>query len=295
MTDTTQVPVPVAIADVIKNPLLEKINKMPGATFRIPSKGLLYTNGEIDESVVNGELLIKPMTTIDEIYMRTPDMLFQGSAIDVVFKRTMPQIKKPLDLFVNDVDYLLTCLRKISYGNFIPINHKCTICGEVPDPKDKTKTVDRIHEYEVPIDYFLSQTKEIDANNTDNMKLLLSNGFTVMLRPAMMREMLEMYQITNKDDYDPEEQRDIQLKTLLMVIKSVDDVTDQKFIFEWLDALPIEIFEEFSGKIEAVNNWGTTFKYTFNCKDCHSPQSIDTVLNPLYFFILPSAPKTKNK
>ena len=113
-----------------ENPLLKRKNKFPGETYRLPSKGLLYFNGELDEEVKDGEVIIYPMTTLDEIYMKTPDMLFQGTAIDTVFKRCIPQIKQPLNLLSNDVDYLLAALRKVSYGNHILINHNCSFCGE---------------------------------------------------------------------------------------------------------------------------------------------------------------------
>lgn len=280
------------VKDIVKNPLLDKINKMPGATFRIPSRGLLYTNGELDGDVKDGEVLVKPMTAIDEIYMRTPDMLFQGTAIDVVFKRAIPEIKQPLELYANDVDYLLTCLRKVSYGNTIPISHKCTFCGEYPDPKNPEQVRERIHEYLVPIDHFLQSSKEITAEAIEKMHIELSNGFHVLLRPARMREMLELYQRNDDTNKSPEQVRDMLLKSLLMTIKSVDDITDTSFIFEWLDKLPRNVLEEFAKSIEGVNNWGATFNYKFECIDCHEEQTIDTVLNPLYFFILPSSPTT---
>ncbi len=31
------------------NPLLRRLNKLPGITIGLPSKGLFYTNGELDE------------------------------------------------------------------------------------------------------------------------------------------------------------------------------------------------------------------------------------------------------
>jgi hypothetical protein len=78
------------------NPLLEKLKKkIPGETFRLPSRGLFYTNGELDPEVENGEIVIYPMTTVDELALRSPDMLFQGTAITQVIRRTVPQILKP--------------------------------------------------------------------------------------------------------------------------------------------------------------------------------------------------------
>ena len=39
----------------IPNPLLASL-RIPGETFRLPSHGLFYTDGELDDSVVNGEV-----------------------------------------------------------------------------------------------------------------------------------------------------------------------------------------------------------------------------------------------
>ena len=96
------------------NPLLDRLNRMPGETIRLPSLGQFYEHGELEEGVVNGEIVLNPMTMTDEIMMKSPDMLFQGTAIERVFQRCSPQIKKPLDLLSSDVDFILTHLRKIS-------------------------------------------------------------------------------------------------------------------------------------------------------------------------------------
>jgi len=94
MTDSDKkitIPSPTKVSDY--NPLLERFNKMPPETFRMPSGGALYKNGEIDDDVIDGEIIIYPMTTVDELTMRSPDMLFQGTAIENVFRRCMPRLK----------------------------------------------------------------------------------------------------------------------------------------------------------------------------------------------------------
>jgi len=106
------------------NPLL-RVNKMPGETFRLPSRGIFYKNGELDASVANGEVVVKPMTLLDELYLKTPDMLFQGTAVEEVFKRCIPEILKPQQLFMNDVDYLVLCLRKVTFGDNFEIDYIC--------------------------------------------------------------------------------------------------------------------------------------------------------------------------
>lgn len=42
------------------NPLLSRI-QMPGETFALPSGGVFYTHGELDDSVVNAEVRVHPI------------------------------------------------------------------------------------------------------------------------------------------------------------------------------------------------------------------------------------------
>ena len=269
------------------NPLLDKLNKMPGVTFRLPSKGLLYKNGELATDVKDGEVVVYPMTTLDELYMKTPDMLFQGTAIEHVFKKRIPQIKKPMELFGNDVDFLLTALRKVSYGDFIPIKHRCTLCGE--------KT-DEVHTYDIPLNYFLSKTKELSIGDKDNLTFTLSLGYKVTLRPSKLNEVLELYRFNNmQDTTQADELNTLMIKSLCSTIDNVDGIDDRAQIEEWILELPKGVVEEFQGKLEKVNNWGVEFKFEFDCIDCQGHQVINTVLNPLYFFILPSDQKTNQE
>ena len=65
---------PVAAPPVSPNPLLERI-KLPGDSFALPSGGLFYGEGVLDPSVSNAEIHVHPMTTLDEITMKSPDLL----------------------------------------------------------------------------------------------------------------------------------------------------------------------------------------------------------------------------
>ena len=110
------------------NPLLARVN-LPGETFKLPSGGILYDDDEISSDVKDGELHVLPMTTYDEILLRTPDLLFSGDAIKQVFNRCVPQVTNPMLLFAKDVDFLLLCLRKVTYGDEmeVPYTHTCIV------------------------------------------------------------------------------------------------------------------------------------------------------------------------
>lgn len=280
MSDVTDVVTEIAKKE---NPLLKRKSKFPGETFRIPSRGLMYFNGELDEEVKDGEVVVYPMTTLDEIYMKTPDMLFQGTAIESVFQRCIPQVKKPMQLYANDVDFLLTCLRKVSYGEYVPITHICPHC-----PKEKAKPND----YNIPLNYFILNCKQFEDAELSHLKMTLSTGEKLILRPSTFQEMMRIMQIDDIEIKSPEEMNDLLISTIASTVRKVNDVEDKTQIEEWLKTLPTKIISEFSTDLERLNRWGPNFEYTIECKDCNKSQKIKTIINPLYFFTLPSSPKT---
>lgn len=268
-------------APVRVNPLLEKLKrKIPGETFRLPSRGLFYKNSELDPEVEDGEIVVYPMTTVDELMMRSPDMLFQGTAITEVIGRCVPQILKPSRLIASDVDFILTALRKVSYGPLLPIAHKCEFC-EAPE-KD----------YGLPIDYFIQKTKEITAEQYEAMNVVI-NEYNIKLRPCVFEEMIKILQQQHGEDLDTVEKVSDWIDTsLAAIIRSVDGVTDNVQITEWLKALPRGIKEELTLAVPRINQWGLEFAYEIACDSCGKKADIKSTLNPTGFFTLPSNPRT---
>lgn len=109
------------------NPLLAKQKSiLPGQTFRIPSKGVFYENqGILADEVVDGEVAVYPMRLKEELSMKSIDGIFQGTAITDTIRYCVPQILKPEKLASEDIDYLLTAIKKISHGNYITYRDKC--------------------------------------------------------------------------------------------------------------------------------------------------------------------------
>jgi hypothetical protein len=269
-----------------ENPLLKRMQKIiPGTTIRLPSKGIFYKNGELDVDVQGGEIIISPMTTKDELIIRSPDMLFQGTAIEQIVARCAPQVLKPTELFAKDIDYILVMLRKLSYGNDIIINFTCPTCVLKADKNEKVTP----HDYPVSIDYFIRKSKEI--TDLTKYQISLNNGMNVKLRPSKFAEMIKMNQL-NDNVTTPDELEEIITTSILAVIEAVDDVDNQDFIKEWLKKIPVLTMKEIVDKIAEANNWGPDFNYKINCKDCETEHDISYILNPVSFFTLPSSQET---
>jgi len=263
------------------NPLVQKIQRIPGETFKLPSRGIFYRNGELDSEVINGELVVYPMTGYDELLFRSPDALFQGTAISNVIKRCVPTVLKPLELSANDVDFLLTCIRKVTYGENITIKYKCT--------SEKCQKKDTEHEYHVSLLKFIMSSKQITQEEIDKLTFVLGNLFTVKLRPAKMVDLISVYQ-NNIPEYDDkfEAQYANHIKVLVSIIDSVDGIEDKEMITEWVDALKANLADDLLKQIHNLNNWGVEFKYNITCKDCKKLVEVTTPMNPLHFFMKPS-------
>lgn len=258
-----------------KNPLLDKLHKIPGNTYRLPSRGMFYRNGEIDPTVEDGEVEVHSMTAADELMMKSPDMLFQGTAVTRVIERCVPQVLKAGNLLVPDVDYLLTCIRRVSFGPTIVVPHRCPHC-ESPKELD----------YIVPLDHFIRQTKELTEEEFKNMKILLNDMYEVRMRPCEFLQMVKIIQMGDKlnSDSSAEEVDGWLCQSLAAVIKSVDGVTDTENIREWAAALPLAMRHELSDKITSLNQWGPDFKYATKCHTCKKNIELVTSINPTNFF-----------
>jgi len=257
------------------NPLLKRAI-IPGETFQLPSKGLMYNNGEIAEDVLNGELIVNPMITLDELILKTPDRLLNGTAIAEVFQRCVPQVLKPLNLFSKDLDYLLICLRKITYGDEFPYEyeHNC---------KDAES-----HSYMISLDQMISKTKTLSTNTIQQeYKVTLPNGQVVEIEPPRYKQVLEFFQVYNSDEANKLGTQDLAnqiIKSTVNIIKHVDGITDKQHIFEWANTLPSGYIKQIGSVVENASEWGPDLDVEIVCKDCKTPVQIQMSLNPISFF-----------
>jgi len=260
-----------------ENPLLSRV-QMPGETFRLPSGGIFYNNGELDETVSNAEVRVYPMTVIDEIVIKTPDMLFSGEAVNEVFSRCIPQIKEPKRLLAKDVDFLLLCLRKVSYGNMVEFEHAHVGCKKVDKPTN--------HTYSVDVNHFIQNTKSIDPTTVSNVfSVKLPNEQVVKMQPIRFDDFVDLMQAQEDGNLTPQQHADKLVNSLSNIIVSVDEIGSQDLIIEWLRQVSPNYITIINDKIEETVKWGPDFMYTVACKDCGEKQEIMAPLNPLVFFI----------
>lgn len=110
------------------NPLRQYF-RQPAIYIKLPSGGKNYPEGSL-EWPANGELPVYPMTAVDEITYRTPDALFNGTAVVDVIKSCIPNIVDPWHMPATDVDTALVAIRIASYGHTMEFETVCPHCTE---------------------------------------------------------------------------------------------------------------------------------------------------------------------
>lgn len=259
------------------NPLLARI-QLPGETFKLPSGGLFYTDGELADHVKDAEVQVHPMTVLDEIMIKTPDMLFSGKAVQDVFGRCIQDVLKPNQLLAKDVDFLLLCLRKVSYGDTLEMEAVHYDCPAVVDPD--------IHSYMVDVNTFIKNSKLMDPTSVkQHFFVELPNKQKVNMSPIRFEDFVILMQLQDEANQSPEEQVTELTKTLANVIVNVDEITDKAMIIEWLKILKPEYLKILRGRMEDTVQWGPDFMFTYTCKDCDEMREVIAPLNPLAFFI----------
>ncbi len=254
------------------NPLLERVN-IPGEKFRVPSGGLFYTNGELDDSVKDGEIYAQPMNAMDELVLKSPDKLLSGEAVTELLQKCTPSVLKPGDLLAKDVDYLMMCLRMISYGPQIELTatHTCK------DAKEQS--------YSIEIRPILQEAKPIDPTSLDSFNVTLDTGQVVQLHPPRFLSTVRLYQVFGDDSTDSAEEMGVQLlETIADMIQSVDDHTDSEDITEWLKKIRVGDVQVISEKIAELSDWGIDPIVTVKCKDCKKNMEVIVPVNPISFF-----------
>lgn len=116
----------------MQNNPLRQYFRQPAIYVRLPSQGQFYPPGSLTETA-NGEYPVLPMTTRDEITYRTPDALFNGSAVAEVIGSCVPNIRDPWGTPNIDLDTLLIAIRIASYGHQLDVGSRCPSCSNEAD------------------------------------------------------------------------------------------------------------------------------------------------------------------
>ena len=113
------------------NPLAKHF-RQPSIYLKLPSGGAHWPEGSIDIPVT-GDIPILPMSTKDEIVLKTPDALLNGQGVVDVIQSCCPSIKDAWKMPSVDIDAVIIAIRIASYGNQMEFTSECPHCKTTND------------------------------------------------------------------------------------------------------------------------------------------------------------------
>ena len=272
------------------NPLLTRI-KLPGRVFQLPSKGIFYKPGEVlDETVKDGEIQVHAMSAIAEIKLRSPDLLYSGIALKEICEECIPSIKR-YDLLINkDVDAIFFFLNISTYGSDKTIEtiHECNL--------------EKYNKYNINLEATIANTNNDiikDSKKIEDLSTLtLDNGQVIKLKPVTYISTVELSQLNqeilkdlrekldkNESNVDIKNIEKYMIKDIISSINSVDNISDDIMISEWLRYLPRVYIDQIVDQIHKFNDWGIKRTFDLKCPDCGESFEYDAGLDPINFFL----------
>jgi len=250
----------------INNNPLKQYFRRPAVHLRLPSKGKYYADNVID-TPPTGELPVYPMTAIDEITVKTPDALFNGSAIPELIKSCIPDIKDPWSINNIDLDAVLISIKAATGDGDMDLDTICPACAE------ETK-------YGISLVGMLTQLK--DGGYDQELSI---NELLIKFRPLTYREMnsagmnqFEIQKAFNSIEQLPDDQEKAEKAKLAIMM--ITELTMQ------LLATAIEYISTPSARVDETEY---ILDFLKNCdkesynkiKDYHAKLKEDTSIKPL--------------
>ena len=277
---------------IVNNPLAKHF-RQPAVFLKLPSGGKFYPTGTL-ELGATGELPIYPMTVKDELMLKTPDALMNGSSMANMIASCCPNIKDPWAIPVTDLDPILIAIRLASYGNAMDMTSQCGNCeAENEHTIDLRAVLDSV-----------KPTKSFDQ------KVLLDK-LVFELQPQNYKELNQINMITFEQqklisvindselaDNDKRQQfqesfrklTDLNLGTLVACIKAItmDDgteVVEKDLIKDYLEHCDRKTFELVRDTILKVTKENGLAPVELICNECKTEYKATLEFNQSNFFV----------
>jgi len=241
-----------------ENPLKQYF-RQPVMHLPLPSKGKFYEEGVLDMPPT-GELPIYPMTAIDEITYKTPDALFNGSAIPSIVKSCVPAFNDPWRMLTFDLNALLVAIRIATYGEEMDVSSTCPKCNA-------TNT------YTINCHHLLKEDANIDLYDEP----LRFGDLEIYFKPMTYKDSMDSFQIgieearleqlANNDDLTDDQKIEIlteafkkistyTLNAITASIRSIKTpeaiVTNSEHIQDFLRNCDTKVFEDIKNHLAAL-------------------------------------------
>lgn len=272
------------------NPLM-KYGRHPSLYIKLPSNG--HYNDPDDILFENGEIPIYAQTAADDIILKSPDALMNGTAISKVILSCAPNIKNPTKLTSPDLDCILLAIKTATTGPRMELEGICPECNHInPFDINLEESLERI--------IFLE--KEYIITLKTGLKVYIKPYTSNILNKFALRKFEEEKTLQALDDntVSVEEKFAIMTRSFEVIAKATEEIisssiikiitpdntTVTKFdhIREWITTISKSDFELLQNKLKDFENYGIPKKIDLKCKNCGHEWTNEFKYNPVDFF-----------
>jgi hypothetical protein len=234
-----------------RNNPLANFMRQPKIYIRLPSDGEFWDPKSLDMPE-NREFPVFSMTAKDELMFKTPDALMNGQSMVDVIQSCIPNIKNAWNCPTVDLDTILIAIRLATYGETMKLSHKVPVIAEDV-------------EYEIDLRLLLDQQQ----NNVWIEQVVIRDDLIIFVKPLTYKHLtqtsIKSFETTRimsmiNDDKLSDEQKlkmfndsfvnltkitvDLMAEGIYKIIAGDQEVTDTKFIFEFISNTDKDVFEK---------------------------------------------------
>jgi len=275
-----------------ENNPLRQFFRRPAVHISLPSGGESYAPEDIEWPDEGKELPVYPMTAIDEITTKTPDSLFNGTAMVEIIKSCVPAIKNPWALLGTDLDTVLISIKAAGGQETIDVESEC----EKPECKALGTYGINLQillrslgagDYETPL-----KMNELEIYYSPlNYKAMNESALAQFDIQAKYKDMSSIEDLTERNKKSGEALKDITVLTMKILSKAIvkvttpdGDVTDNEHIYDFLINADTKTYEIIRDKNTELREKSTIKPLEIECAECGHQYKQPFTLNASDFF-----------
>jgi hypothetical protein len=272
-----------------QNPLLKYV-RQPSLYWTMPSHGQWWPEDSLEPDTT-GSLPVLPMNARDEMLLKTPDALINGSALAELFQSCIPNIKNAWDMPSIDVDSALIAIRMASLGESMSFSSSCPACSNDFDYDiDLRNVLDGVKcPHYVPFEFKqltfqLKPQKYKEMNSASQMRFVEQSIQNALQNSEISDE--QKAQILKEQIEKIEELNYHLLTTSTEYIATPDDVrvSDPEQILEFYKNAESAIIRRVKKEIESYTEVAGLDPLDLKCNECGHEYQKSLIFNYSDFF-----------